>query len=59
MSEADEHGRGASEARQHQQCPRCKDDMLRMYRQRSGTDRWDHVWLCLTCRFEVVIPDEG
>lgn len=42
-----------------QRCPRCGDDMLCMYRKRLTSDEWEWVWFCLTCRHEVVIPDEG
>lgn len=40
-------------------CPRCGDDMLRMYRRRRSADVWEWVWLCLTCRKEVIVLDEA
>ena len=41
-----------------QRCPRCGDDMMRMYRQRCGSSSWNYVWFCLSCRHEVVMPEE-
>lgn len=59
MSGGDGSRQGLRVTRLRQPCPRCNDDMMRMYRQRRGTNSWDYVWFCLTCRHEVVIPDEG